>query len=207
MMLYLALITALGSSACSQHSDFHINAQDRFTFGHLPQVGEDCSGTIKGALDWAFDPKRTSSLPGYCKFKVTNAVVFASDSFVPRPTGASSTLRFHLHVNAVLPSGQVIDEDGVEEIDGVWVDQEFVLSSFGGTVFPAVLDKAGADKVYADLSLSHSSDAKSEAEEESSAIRMLFGIPIKASGTVDLSNWQKIHDIALTRHDLLEDKP
>jgi hypothetical protein len=203
MMNCLAVMVALGASACSQYS---INDHDQFVIDRLPQKGEDFSTILQANLDYLFDPRRRPNLPGYIRFHVTKAVVYASDPFVPRPDTASSEVHFHCHIVATLPSGQRIEEDSVEEMDGIWIRKKFVVVYFGDQILPLdILGKDTTASIYADLL--RPGPISTDAAAAASFIDLLAAIQIPASGSIDLQYWQRIHDLALTRHDLLKDQP
>jgi hypothetical protein len=206
MMTCLALVTVLAASACSQYS---INDQDQFVIDRLPQKGEDFSSVLQAALDWRYDPRRCPNLPGPIRVKVTKALVYASDPWVPRPDTASSVVRYHMHAIATLPSGQRIEEDSVEMMEGIWIHKKFILVDFDDitALLPATIDKDGAQQIYQELLRPSSVDGPVDAVIAASFIRLLSSMPIPASGSVDLQYWQRIHDLALTRHDFLKDQP
>jgi hypothetical protein len=204
MMTCLAVVMALAASACAQYT---IDDQGGFVMNNIPQKGEDFSSTVQAALEWCFDPRRVPRLPGYFHFRVTKALVYASDPFVPRPDTSSSDIHFHMHAIVILPSGQRIEEDSVEMIDGIWIRKKFHLINFGDQVMPYnALAKDGAAQFYADL-LRPVPGPGTDPATFASFIVLLGAMPIQASGSVDIQYWQRIHDLALTRHDLLKDQP
>lgn len=205
MFTCLTLVTVLAMSACSQYS---IDDQNQFIIDRLPQKGEDFSPVLQVALDWRYDPRNCANTPGPTRVKVTKALVYASDPWVPRPDTVTSIVRFHMHAIATLPSGQRIEEDSVETMRGMWIRKKFELLDFDDIdpYAPVTIDKTGAQQIYEALLQPVPPDGD-EVVIAASFIRLLSSMPILATGSVDLQYWQRIHDLALTRHDLLKDRP
>lgn len=203
MMTCLALVTIWATSGCSQ---FRTDDQGNFVLNHLPQVGEDCAPMMQAAFQWRFDPHRLPKMPGAIEFHVSKALVFVSDKFVPRPDSYSSKLRIRMHTVAILPSGQQIEEDSVETVDGIWNRQKFQIIDFNDDLSVAT-DEAGTAEIYDNLLLTQPKGSYLfDLHEASSLIVLLISIPINTAGMVDLQYWQKMHNQALKRQDL-QDQP